>query len=297
MKRLLALGAEPLSAQDADRVTREVRDDFRFWTLGIPFAEHRMRETLTRHGGFGLAQALLETYRDGLGRGQSQVWVEHSPENLLDLPWLLERLPEAKVVHILRDGRGVLASFRGLDWGPHSARRAADYWLAAAMTGAALSATRPGQVMTVRYEDILAAEAPEIRRLAAFIGVPTAEDAPAEGPGAAGAGASFRLPDFTRQQHNLVGGAVVAARAEAWRTVLSPRDQEIFEHFAGVGLHHFGYMPACPNPAFHYGAKDAARDYLRDGWKLIRAKVRQAAMQRRFVRKRQGAEARSGAEG
>ena len=279
MQRLLALGGAPLTHREAQHIAHIVRQDFRFWTMGITYGKTQMIAKLEAQGGFGLARALLETYRDSLDLENARTWVEHSPENLLELHWLMAQLPEAKVVHIVRDGRGILSSFRGLDWGPYSARRVADYWLSSVMTGAALSARFPDRVMSVRYEDILSDEAAELGRIAQFAGLGSArKGAPQE--------ASFALPEFTKKQHSLVGGAVESSRAEAWRTALSPRDIEIFEHFAGVGLHHFDYISDAVPAPFAYGTKDAARDYLADGWKLLGSKLRRTRMQNLFVRAR-----------
>lgn len=286
MKGLLALGDTPLPRSEAQDAARIVRQDFRFWTLGINFGEAQMVAMLEARGGLGLARALLETYRDALGRSAASTWVEHSPENLLELHWLMAQLPEAKVVHIVRDGRGILGSFRGLDWGPHSARRVADYWLSSVMTGEALSARYPERVMSVRYEDIVTDEATELERIAQFADLGALREGSADG-------ASFALPEFTKAQHILVGGAVQSARAFAWRASLSPRDIEIFEHFAGVGLHHFGYIDAGLPAPFAYGTKDAMRDYLADGWKLLRSKLKRARAQTLFVRARLRDEAAS----
>ena len=39
-------------------------------------------------------------------------WAEKTPQNIRHLDWILERFPEASVVHVIRDGRDVVCSMR-----------------------------------------------------------------------------------------------------------------------------------------------------------------------------------------
>lgn len=275
IKRILRLGASPLEKARAAEVVAMVRSDFRYWTLGIDVSSVAMQRRLMESGGSGLAELLLDAYAEKSGKIGATHWIEHSPETILDLPWLLEMLPEAKAIHVVRDGRGVLASFRKLQWGPHSARRVADYWSSTTMAAEVMGFTQPNRVRTLRYEDLLCDEKAQITMLADWI---------SHSSGTLRAETSFDLPKFTRKQHSLVGGEVELARLTAWRNELSARDLETFEHFARPSMVHYGYIDGQVPEVFHYRATAAARDYFQDGWKLFRSKIVVGHREQRFVK-------------
>jgi hypothetical protein len=62
--------------------------------------------------------AFAERYRRQRGRPR---WAEKTPLNIRCIDWVLERFPEARVIHVIRDGRDVVCSMR-----QHPDRRWAD---------------------------------------------------------------------------------------------------------------------------------------------------------------------------
>lgn len=278
IKKILSWSNKNFDLNQAEIHANLVYDEFRFWTLGIHFTKKQIIESLFSGGGIALANELLSTYCSEIQKPTAIYWVEHSPENIHDVPWLSTELPEAKFIHIIRDARGVLNSFRGIKWGPHSARRIADYWTSTTLAGAILESSLPTRVISVRYEDILANTRSELERLVQFVGaMPTSESS----------NISFKLPDFTLDQHSLVGEAIDVRRATAWREMLSDRDIKTIEHYARMALIHFGYIKNKAPQNFKYSGKDAAIDYVLDGWKLLRAKIKQPIDQKKYVRKMQ----------
>lgn len=55
-------------------------------------------------------------------------------------------------------------------------------------------------------------------------------------------GEGFNLPEYTGNQHNLIGAKPDPARANAWKNNLSFRDVEIFENITGDLLISLGYQ-------------------------------------------------------
>lgn len=53
--------------------------------------------------------AFATRYREQRGRPR---WAEKTPLNIQSLDWILERFPEAQVIHVIRDGRDVVCSMR-----------------------------------------------------------------------------------------------------------------------------------------------------------------------------------------
>lgn len=73
-----------------------------------PIAE--LREMMSRSPSQGaFVDAFAERYRRERSRDR---WAEKTPLNVLCFGWVLERFPEARVVHVVRDGRDVVCSMR-----------------------------------------------------------------------------------------------------------------------------------------------------------------------------------------
>ncbi len=165
------------------------------------------------------------------------VWVDHSPHNLRDAKVLLALYPEARFIHIVRDGRAVAASILPLDWGPNTVRTAAWWWmgeLAHAFAGETYAGAE--RVRRVRYEDLLRDPETELDSLCRFAGLECGREAVE--------GGRFRVPKY-ETCHPLVGTPPDPSRAEAWRETLTPRQIGLFEGVAGDLLDLLGYAPMC----------------------------------------------------
>ena len=55
-------------------------------------------------------------YEDFLARDNKQIWGDKTPAYIAIVPLLLELYPEAKIVHLVRDGRDVTKSFQATGW-------------------------------------------------------------------------------------------------------------------------------------------------------------------------------------
>lgn len=151
------------------------------------------------------------------------VLVEKTPDHALFLDVVREVVPEARVVHVVRDSRAVCASLLaagrapwGRDWAPKSVPEAIRVWTAH-VEGALREADR---VTAVRYEDLRRAPVERLARLRAALGEPAARETletaveaasiESVGSGAGGVPAPSAEPE----------GFVRAGRVDGWRTEL-----------------------------------------------------------------------------
>lgn len=120
-----------------------------------------------------LAAILDALYRyHGQQTEQSFVlWGDKTPKNTFELDMLLRIFPQAKFVHLLRDGVDVAASFvaRGL---MDDVLSAAKHWQTSVLISREFMQQYPKQCIEVRYESLVAAPAQELKNLCVFLEVP-----------------------------------------------------------------------------------------------------------------------------
>ncbi len=107
-----------------------------------------------------------------------EYFIEKTPSHVLCLEEIRKFLPKAKIIHLIRDPRDVVASFlaAGRSWGklwaPRNSYRAARLWtLSVGAARAYKKKSRDPLFYELRYEDLLADSPSELRKIADFIGL------------------------------------------------------------------------------------------------------------------------------
>lgn len=133
--------------------------------------------------------------------------VEKTPQHALVIEEIVEVLPRARFIHVIRDSRAVVASLLaasrddwGRSWAPSSARAAAQRWKR--YVSSARSCAHPlGNAYTeIHYEDLKLNPTAEVARLFSFLGIDTSLEVVAT---------IVKAQDFERQQ--ALGGMRLAA--------------------------------------------------------------------------------------
>lgn len=235
----LAMNAD--GTVDLARALAVIREhwNFRLWDV-VPDAE----ESAALAGSetyCDMVKRVVQVYGSRRGKPAPAYWIDHTPYNILHVPLLFQIYPDARLIHLVRDGRGVAASVMKLDWGPNTVEAAAQWWIVRVAHGlAAESYFGPERVLRVSYEALVRDPQTTMQQVCAFIGVAWQPEMIA--------GTGFQVPKHSTRQHGLVGAAPQAARATAWQKELSPRQVEIFESVAASVLTCLGYDP-------HYGSQ------------------------------------------
>lgn len=117
--------------------------------------------------------AMFETIKSDYARRHGKVrWADKTPLYALSLDFIGELFPTCQVIHVVRDGRDVVASHRAR-WGYLSALKAVSKWpryvRAARHAGAALS---PGRYHEVSYESLVSEPEKTLRELLTFLDEP-----------------------------------------------------------------------------------------------------------------------------
>ena len=211
-----------------------IKSDWRFKLWALDIDPTTVPETKLGVSYPRLLEWIVARYAKNLGKTNARIWVDHTPRNMRYASTLLELFPQAKMIHIVRDGRGVASSVLPLDWGPNTIIKAALWWLAKIAHGLAVETLLEGhQIIRVKYEDLVCAPEETLRNLCAYLGI--------EYQAEMAQGGGFKPPRYTRGQHTLIEKGPDVTRATRWETCLTPRQIEIFESLTHDFLRYLDY--------------------------------------------------------
>jgi protein-tyrosine sulfotransferase len=208
---------------------------------GFELPEEDLRRMLAASPSQGaFIDAFAARYRDARDRRR---WAEKTPLNVRHIPWILERFPEARFIHVVRDGRDVVCSMRqhpDRRWvdgawvkvhRPLSLEQYAQRWVADTEAGVAHRGD-PGY-LEIRYEDLVQDPLAVLRGLVMDLGEEFDPQILVEADAAPG-------PDG---RHH-AGTAISARSMGRWRTELAPEEQAVVQRIAGATLSRLGYPDA-----------------------------------------------------
>lgn len=171
--------------------------------------------------------------------------VEKTPHNILYLPELASICPDARFLHVVRDGRDVASSLVTMDWRGSDGRKvsyvtdidhAFRYWTAVVAKGItdAQSPALRERVWTVRYEDLVREPESTLRAVLSFLGEPWSDSV-------------LRYREIDRSNEPLedsskqVREPLSTASIGRWRQTASAADRALFARVGGELLRALGY--------------------------------------------------------
>jgi hypothetical protein len=197
-------------------------------------------------------EALLRAFYEGYAaRFGKTRYGDKTPPYVFEMPLVRQLFPEARFVHLVRDGRDVALSMREKAWwGPKTLAETASWWTITILMARAQGAGAP-DYLEVRYEDLVQQPEETLRRVCEFIEVPwdgvmlryheRAGDRLTELTGFQSESGEFISTERVRALHTLTDKPPDASRIGAWRTGLSPDEIRQFELLAGPLLEALGY--------------------------------------------------------
>jgi len=155
--------------------------------------------------------------------GMAPRWGDKTPGYATDLPVLGELFPDAKYIHLARDGRDVALSVMGRFWGAQNIYMAAEEWIEAVDSIEAFLQTLPAeQKLEITYEQLLSDPVTTFDQVIAFLEIEPREE-------------------LLRQLEPLLKEQLDAGNFDKWRTKISPAQRKQFERFAHEQLRRYGY--------------------------------------------------------
>lgn len=175
----------------------------------------------------GVLYAVFQLIADK--RGKSQLGCEY-PIGVKNMPLLLELMPTARFVHIIRDGRGVANALLKLKWGANNVYGGARWWQRNIVIARRDGNNMPERYFELRVEDLVTDTEKTAKELLTFI---NREQNP---------GQIKELVDWINQKKNV-------EKLNAWKGNLSERERYICEAAAGDMLRACGYPTEFGNKA------------------------------------------------
>ena len=216
------------------------------------FTEDELRERFASAQPINARRALRAFYEAYAERAGKRRWGEKTPAYAKCMVKIQSALPEARFVHLIRDGRDIVLSRRRSSEDPPSPSRVASRWKQR-IERAREQAPKLRHYLEVRYEDLVLDTEPTLRRICEFIELDfepqildyhrRAEDRLAEMQHDLPArGQRPHQPAEKRMQiHALTKEPPKAERVYRWRTEMSDEDRWEFEAEAAELLSGLGY--------------------------------------------------------
>jgi hypothetical protein len=238
------------NAEDPPAAALEVITTHRRWPdFGLDAGD--LRERLARHHKLTAGDALREFYGLYATKHGKARWGDKSTNYVRKLRPISRVLPEARFVHLIRDGRDVALSLTAVHFGPNTIGDAAEKW-SGEIAKARRQGNRVASYTEVRYEELIADPEPVLRRICEVTDLPW-DEAMLQYQERAGERIGEIVRDFDRAEGEAVPAEVRAQhqanvskplqsdRAARWRTEMGASDVAAFEELAGPTLDELGY--------------------------------------------------------
>lgn len=160
---------EPLSRVDANEVVRIAVTHFRWADLGIDGAElQRAADAIARPR---LRDLIDIVYDKLLAKAGKQRIGDKTPLYIGIVPELAVLYPEARFIHLIRDGRDVAISFIEANFSERCYDGEKFEWIAAIRSGQAYrNSPHAKRIMEMRYDDLVRQPESTIREICDFLG-------------------------------------------------------------------------------------------------------------------------------
>jgi hypothetical protein len=175
-------------------------------------------------------------------------WGDKTPPYVKILPQLTQLYPEARIIHLARDGRDVAKSFLDAGWHGRFLHRSTAEWNVAIDAFREYRRSGHGDdVLDIRYEDLVLDTEATVRRVCRFLGE-SYEPAMLDFADSIEA----KVPEREAHAHKKLFRAPRASDIERWRRELSRFDLLIAESFLARNLRRMGYPLQMPRLSWSF---------------------------------------------
>ena len=227
---------------EVDPLLAELEANDRFQTWELPIAE--VKRELNGGSSARYVEVMEAAYTAHARAHGKHRWGDKTPRYVRHIPLLARLWPDARFIHLIRDGRNVALSYADVPFGPKNVAAAAQLWSGRVQAG--LRDGRPlggKRYLEINYEDLVEDPKGEIADLCEFLDLDF--DAGmlnyTEGLGGVVLSKATAYNPNVRQPPN--------PRLRSWEQSMPDDHVEIFEAVAGDVLSELGYGRRFPAPS------------------------------------------------
>ena len=177
--------------------------------------------------------AIFQCYADARGKKR---WGDKTPFYTPDIDVIRRIFPDAKILHLVRDGRDVILSQKSIKWMSGNLPKLVQDWQWKATIAHKVGAVLGDDFLEIRYEDLVCRPEENLRRICTFIGEaydPTMLTYSAN--------AKEVVPAESLKWHRNSVQPPDPNQLAKWKQRLTKAERIIFEQLAGETLDLFGY--------------------------------------------------------
>lgn len=238
-------------ATDAEHLLATITSQREWGDFGLTEEELLTRfEALDPLTAGGALREFYGAYAERVGKPR---WGEKTPIYVKSMRAIQSALPEARFVHVIRDGRDVALSIRDRATKEHTFEAIAERWVRR-ITRARAQAKRLDHYKEIRYEALILDTEPTLREVCDHFALPWSDDVLDYHQRSAERLEEMKreLPDSGKRTHLSVERRMMThartteapdpRRVSRWRESMDPGDRKIFEAIAGDLLNELGYV-------------------------------------------------------
>lgn len=201
---------------------------------------------------FDIAYGIRTFYRLYADRFNKPRWGDKTPYYLNTMNLIQDYLPEARFIHIIRDGRDAAMSIKNLWFGPNTIAEAAEFW-----KKSLLAARKQSKLLKfyleVHYEDLIRYPENTLKKICDFIEIPWNKEMLSFYDRTQGRIKEV-VTDFYDQNNELIASVEQRhsihaltmkppqiSRIGRWKAEMSTEEAQLFKKIAGDALLMFGY--------------------------------------------------------
>jgi Sulfotransferase family len=181
-----------------------------------------------------LVNSIFSTYSARRGKPR---WGDKTPAYVTEIDILWTLFPGCQIIHLVRDGRDVALSLRGLGWGSAHVPRVAQDWSWKTTLAHKIGAVLGVNYLEVRYEDLVLKTEDMLRKICEFLREPFDREMLRFDTSAAAA----EMPDESLKWHQRSLQPPDPTLVLLWKKRMGLADRIIFEQVAAPALALFGY--------------------------------------------------------
>jgi Sulfotransferase family len=255
---------------DVDRFLADLYSVGNFRRLGLPKPDLR---TVLETGGVTNFSDAVRVVFDLYARSRGKtLYGDKTPLYITFMEPIAARLPEARFVHLVRDGRDVTLAYLERDKGPATVAEGAFHWRLRVTRGRDSGRRLGGdRYREFHYEDLIDDTEGVVRQICEFLDLefqPSMLEY-------AGTSESFLAEAKNPDDHQHLTMAPTKGLVD-WHTEMTAKDLALFEAIAGDALEELGYVRASARPAsrpvvwWEWARWQAGRVMWRIKWVLFR---------------------------